>query len=123
MRLLIVEDEPRIASFLVKGLTRRGYRVDHVMTGAEALARTGDGHVYRLMLLDLGLPDMDGLEVLRVLREAGSALPVIVLTSQAADRAQGLALGADDFFVKPLPFGRLLERVRLRTELPRNLSA
>jgi two-component system, OmpR family, response regulator len=115
VRVLLVEDEARVASFLVKGLSSRGFRVDHVETGAEALARMGDGDAYRLVLLDLGLPDMDGLDVLRALRKSGLSVPVIVLTSHAAGRAKGLELGADDYFVKPLPFGRLLEGVQSAT--------
>jgi two-component system copper resistance phosphate regulon response regulator CusR len=115
MRVLIVEDEARIASFLVKGLSSCGYGVEHVDTGTEALARVRDGGAYGLVLLDLGLPDMDGLDVLRALRETGPALPVIVLTSHGADRAKGLELGADDYFVKPLPFGRLLAGVQSAT--------
>jgi DNA-binding response OmpR family regulator len=122
MRVLVVEDEPRIASFLVKGLRTRGYDADHVRTGAEAFARTREGDAYQLVLLDLGLPDMDGLEVLRRLRESGRSIPVIVLTSHAPDRAKGLALGADDYFVKPLPFARLIESVRRRAGLPGEAS-
>jgi DNA-binding response OmpR family regulator len=118
MRVLLVEDDARVASFLVKGLGSRGYRVEHVHTGAEALARVRARDAYGLVLLDLGLPDMDGLDVLRTLRESGLSVPVIVLTSDAADRARGLELGADDYFVKPLPFGRLLEGVRSRIGLP-----
>jgi two-component system, OmpR family, copper resistance phosphate regulon response regulator CusR len=112
MRVLIVEDEARIASFLVKGLGSRGYGVEHVDTGAEALERVRAGGAYGLVLLDLGLPDMEGLDVLRRLRERSRSLPVIVLTSHAADRERGLELGADDYLTKPLPFDRLLERVR-----------
>jgi DNA-binding response OmpR family regulator len=115
VRVLLVEDEARIASFLVKGLGSRGYRVEHVHTGAEALARVRAGDAYGLVLLDLGLPDMDGLDVLRAVRELRLSLPVIVLTSHGADRAEGLKLGADDYFVKPLPFGRLLEGVQSAT--------
>jgi DNA-binding response OmpR family regulator len=112
MRLLIVEDEVRIAAFLVKGLTACGYSVDHVETGLDALRRLDVDPRYDLLVLDLGLPDVDGLEVLRILREGGSKLRVIVLTARSADRDEGLRLGADDFLVKPLPFRDLLERVR-----------
>jgi DNA-binding response OmpR family regulator len=118
MTVLVVEDDARVASFLVRGLGSRGYRVEHVGTGAEALARVRAGPAYRLMLLDLGLPDIAGLDVLRTLRSSGLSIPVIVLTSSAVDRAEGLDLGADDYFVKPLPFARLLEGVRCRIGLP-----
>jgi len=111
MRVLVVEDEPRIAAFLVKGLTRGGYRVDHTGRGSVALERVAAGDC-DLLLLDLGLPDVDGLEVLRRLRGAGHTIPVIVLTARAADREAGLRLGADEFLVKPLPFTQLLDRVR-----------
>jgi len=113
MRLLLVEDEHRIAGFLIKGLTAGGYTVEHVDTGAEAIRRAGehpDG--YGGVLLDLGLPDMDGLEVLRTLRGWGRELPVIIYTARTAERAEGLALGASDFLTKPLPFRQVLASVR-----------
>jgi DNA-binding response OmpR family regulator len=112
MRLLIVEDDVRIAAFLVKGLTACGHGVAHVETGLDALRRLGVDPGYDLLLLDLGLPDLDGRDVLRRLRESGSTLPVIVLTARSADRDDGLRLGADDFLVKPLPFRDLVERVQ-----------
>lgn len=115
MRLLIVEDEARIAGFLVKGLTARGYEVEHVLTGAEALARAGAaaaGGGYELVLLDLGLPDMDGMEVVRLLRARGATVPVLIHTARGGEREAGLEAGADDVLVKPVPFGELLERVR-----------
>lgn len=115
MTLLIVEDEDRIASFLVKGLTRSGYSVEHVASGAAGIERLATG-TYDLVLLDLGLPDVDGLEVLRRVRSRGVTVPVIILTGRADDREEGLRLGADDFLVKPLPFARLLERVHAQTD-------
>jgi DNA-binding response OmpR family regulator len=111
MRVLIVEDEPRIASFLLKGLRSHGYSAEHASTGADALERVCSDAGYDLVLLDLGLPDIDGLEVLRDVRARGVTVPVIVLTARAGDREAGMRLGADDFLVKPLPFSRLLERV------------
>jgi DNA-binding response OmpR family regulator len=115
VRLLVVEDEPRIASFLVKGLSDRGYQVDVVTTGAEALVRGRDPGI-DLLILDLGLPDMDGLEVLRRLRSAGRQLPVIILTARAEVEGlvEGLTCGADDYLVKPFAFDELLARVRAR---------
>jgi DNA-binding response OmpR family regulator len=110
MRLLVVEDEPRIASFLIKGLTRRGYDVVHASDGATGLSLATGGGI-DLVLLDLGLPDIDGLDVLREVRERGHSLPVIVLTAREQDRAAGLRAGADRYLVKPVAFSRLLEHV------------
>jgi DNA-binding response OmpR family regulator len=117
MNVLIVEDEPRIADFLAKGLTRHGYDVQCAYTGSEALAWTGgedDGPAIDLIVLDLGLPDIDGLDVLRGLRANGSEVPVIVLTARTepSDRAEALRLGAVEYLTKPLPFPDLLGSVR-----------
>ena len=112
MKVLIVEDEPRIASFLVKGLTARGHGVEHVSTGGDGLALLRNDGDFDVVLLDLGLPDVDGLDVLRDIRARGLHTPVIILTARSADREAGLRLGADDFLVKPLPFARLLEHVQ-----------
>ena len=115
MRVLVVEDEARIASFLVRGLRAQGYAVEHVATGGEALRRAADPDL-GLMILDLGLPDIDGTEVLRRLRAAGSRLPILVLTArgEVGDRVEGLDLGADDYLVKPFAFDELLARIRAR---------
>ena len=115
MRLLVVEDEARIASFLVKGLSDQGYCVECVATGAAALERGRDPEL-DLLILDLGLPDMDGLEVLRELRKEGRWLPVIIVTArgEVEDRVEGLNLGADDYLTKPFAFDELLARVRAR---------
>jgi two-component system, OmpR family, copper resistance phosphate regulon response regulator CusR len=117
MNVLIVEDEPRIAAFLAKGLMRHGYDVQRAYTGSEALARTGgedDQPPVDLVVLDLGLPDIDGLDVLRGLRANGSEVPVIVLTARTepSDRAEALRLGAVEYLTKPLPFPDLLGSVR-----------
>jgi DNA-binding response OmpR family regulator len=114
MRLLLVEDEPRIASFLIKGFTKRGYSVEHAGTGAEGLTLLTSNGQFDVVLLDLGLPDVDGLDVLREIRERGLRTPVIILTARSADREAGLRLGADDFLVKPLAFSRLVEHVQAR---------
>ena len=114
MKVLIVEDEPRIAAFLVKGLERSGYGVEHVETGGDGLSRVRRDDDFDLVLLDLGLPDVDGLDVLRDIRARGLTIPVIILTARAGDREAGLELGADAFLVKPLPFARLLEHVQAR---------
>ena len=115
MKLLVVEDEARIAAFLEKGLTQRGYAVEWASTGAEAL-RLGVETDVALMILDLKLPDLDGLEVLASLRERGVMVPVLILSARAdvADRVRGLDLGADDYLAKPFAFEELLARVRAR---------
>jgi two-component system, OmpR family, copper resistance phosphate regulon response regulator CusR len=116
MTVLIVEDEPRIAGFLAKGLARQGYRVLVAHNGSDALERTGEeaDETIDLMVLDLGLPDIDGLDVLRTLRARGSEVPVIILTArtEASDRAEALRLGAVEYLTKPLPFPELLGSVR-----------
>jgi DNA-binding response OmpR family regulator len=113
--LLVVEDEARIASFLVKGLSGHGYAVDAVATGTEALTRARDPDV-DLVILDLGLADIDGLEVLGHLRGEGRKLPVIILTARGEldDLVGGLELGADDYLTKPFAFDELLARIRAR---------
>jgi DNA-binding response OmpR family regulator len=117
MKVLLVEDEPRIARFLIKGLRHHGYEVQHVETGADALkASASERHA--LVLLDLGLPDVDGLRVLEGVRRAGSAVPVIVLTAHATDRGRSFELGADEFLVKPVPLSRLIEQVDARVGRP-----
>ncbi len=115
MKVLVVEDEARIASFLIRGLRAQGYAVDHVATGEEALKSARDPEL-DLMILDLGLPDIDGTEVLRRLRDAGSRLPIVVLTARGdvTDRVEGLDLGADDYLTKPFAFDELLARIRAR---------
>ena len=115
MRVLVVEDEDRIAAFLDKGLTAHGYAVNRASTGAEALdeATTDDVDI---AILDLSLPDIDGLHVLDRWRDKGMSAPVIVLTArdQPDDRVRGLDLGADDYMPKPFDFDELLARIRAR---------
>ena len=109
MRLLVVEDEDAIAEPLVEGLEREGFEVERAATGREAL----DAAEPDLVLLDLRLPDMDGLEVCRRLRER-SRVPVIVVTARGeeVDRVVGLELGADDYVVKPYGLRELVARIR-----------
>jgi two-component system response regulator RegX3 len=109
MRLLVVEDDPTIAEPLRRGLVRQGFDVDLAGTGAQALA-AGECD---LVLLDLGLPDMDGRDVCRQLR-ARSGVPIIVVTARGdeIDRVILLELGADDYVVKPFGFRELLARIR-----------
>ncbi len=115
MKLLVVEDEARIAAFLEKGLTAHGYAVEWARNGAEAL-RLGAGPDVALVILDLKLPDLDGLEVLAGLRERGTTVPVVILSARGGvdDRVRGLELGADDYLAKPFAFEELLARVRAR---------
>ena len=113
--ILIAEDEPRISSFVEKGLRAAGFSTVVAPTGPAALdfAVTGD---FELMVLDVGLPGMDGFEVLRRLREGGSNLPVIILTARTSgeDTVAGLVGGANDYMPKPFRFDELLARIRLR---------
>jgi DNA-binding response OmpR family regulator len=113
VKLLIVEDEERVASFLEKGLRAHGYAVEWVQAGQDALRRLSDPGI-SLVILDLGLPDLDGLDVLDNLRQRGSAVPVLVLSARGriGDRVKGLNLGADDYLGKPFAFEELLARVR-----------
>jgi DNA-binding response OmpR family regulator len=115
MRVLVVEDEDRIASFLDKGLTAHGYAVHRASTGAEALDDSTTNDV-DIAILDLTLPDVDGLHVLSRWRDKGMSAPVIVLTARDRpdDRVRGLDLGADDYMPKPFDFDELLARVRAR---------
>jgi DNA-binding response OmpR family regulator len=114
-RVLIAEDEPRIASFLEKGLRAAGYVTTVVSNGVDA-ASYAHSDDFDLMILDLGLPGQDGLAVLAQLRARGDRMPVIVLTARDAvpDRVTGLDLGADDYLTKPFSFEELLARVRAR---------
>ena len=113
MKLLVVEDEERVASFLEKGLRAHGYAVEWVQTGQDAFGRLMRPGI-SLVILDLGLPDLDGLQVLESLRERGSAVPVLVLSARGRvdDRVKGLNNGADDYLGKPFAFEELLARVQ-----------
>ena len=115
MRLLLVEDEDRIASFVQKGLAAHGYTVERVATGREASSRA-PSREFDLLILDLGLPDADGLDVLRAWRDRGVQTPVLILSArgEVRDRVEGLELGADDYLTKPFAFDELLARVRAR---------
>lgn len=114
-RILIIEDEDRIASFIKSGLESHGYQVDVVNDGVEALhwAKYSSPD---LILLDIGLPGKSGIEILNELRGTGNNVPVIILTARdsVSDRVSGLELGANDYMSKPFAFEELLVRIRLR---------
>lgn len=113
MRILVVEDDKKIASFVVNGFKQNGFAVDHARDGEEALAllRTTP---YDAAVLDIMLPKMDGLAVLNEIRRAGIKTPVIVLSAKASvdDRVRGLQAGGDDYLTKPFAFSELLARVQ-----------
>jgi DNA-binding response OmpR family regulator len=121
--ILIAEDEERISSFLERGLTASGFTTETAVTGDEALrlARTGR---FDLVILDLGLPTMDGFEVLRELRREDQELPVVILTARenVRDTVAGFEGGADDYMTKPFRFQELLARVRVRLKSERNAA-
>ena len=112
MHVLVVEDDDAIAEPLVEGLSRQGFTVSRVATGAAALEADGA----QVVLLDLGLPDLDGYEVCRRLR-ARSDVPILVISARGdeVDRVVGLELGADDYLVKPFGFRELVARIRAVT--------
>lgn len=114
-RILIAEDEPRIASFVQKGLSANGFSVTVAGDGPSAYDYAATGE-FDLMVLDIGLPGMDGFAVLRKLRAANNPIAVIVLTARDSvqDTVSGLEGGADDYMPKPFRFEELLARVRLR---------
>jgi len=114
-RILIAEDEERISSFVDKGLRAAGFTTIVAASGEDALSFALSGSV-DLVLLDIGLPGIDGFEVLRRLREVDAALPVIMLTARTSvtDTVAGLGGGANDYVPKPFKFDELLARVRLR---------
>jgi two-component system, OmpR family, copper resistance phosphate regulon response regulator CusR len=123
-RILIAEDEPRIASFLDKGLRANGFSVTVVDDGEDAL-HMADSNDFDLLILDVGLPAMDGFAVLRELRRRGRRMPIIMLTARDSveDTVAGLEGGADDYVPKPFRFDELLARVRVRLRTERVAEA
>lgn len=113
MRILIVEDDGAVAFFVAKGLKQAGYAVDHAFDGETGLF-LGTTEPYDLAILDLMLPNVDGLTVLTKIRERGIAFPVLILSARNAveDRVKGLQSGSDDYLVKPFSFSELLARVQ-----------
>jgi two-component system copper resistance phosphate regulon response regulator CusR len=112
-RILVVEDEAKIANLLKRGLAEESYDVDLAADGAEGLG-LALGRAYDLLVLDIGLPELDGMEVCRQLRAKGRLTPVIFLTARDSvhDKVLGLDLGADDYLTKPFAFEELLARIR-----------
>ena len=113
MRVLVVEDDERLADSLARGLRGEGYAVDVAADGDQALVHARM-YEYDVLILDVMLPSLDGLGVCRALRESGSWCPVLMLTARdgVQDRIRGLDAGADDYLVKPFDFGELVARVR-----------
>ena len=113
MRVLVVEDETKMAALLKRGLEREGYAVDVAATGAEALW-AAEATRYDAVVLDVLLPETDGFEVCRRLRRSGAWMPVMLLTARDAvnDRVRGLDAGADDYLTKPFAFAELFARLR-----------
>ena len=122
--ILIIEDETRIAAFVAKGLKSAGFTSHATASGVEGATLAVHGG-FDLVVLDVGLPDIDGFEVLERIRGQGVAVPVILLTarSSVADRVAGLEGGADDYMPKPFSFEELLARIRLRLRTDTGQSA
>ncbi|MCE4558213.1 response regulator [Roseateles cellulosilyticus] len=123
MRLLVVEDDALIAAGVRDALLQADYQVDLLAAGRQVAAVLADG-VHDLLLLDLGLPDIDGLALVRQLREAGATLPILILTARDGlkDRVAGLHDGADDYLTKPFQLPELLARVHALLRRSRSAS-
>ena len=123
-RILVAEDEPRVAAFLEKGLRAAGFAVTVVDDGEDAYD-LADSEDFDLLLLDVGLPGRDGFAVLRELRSRGRVLPIIMLTARdgVQDTVAGLEGGADDYVAKPFRFDELLARIRVRLRADRSPEA
>jgi len=126
MRLLLVEDEPEIQSFLKESLIEAGYDVHTAEDGSAAIELASE-HVYQGLIVDLGLPDQDGIDLILQLRRAGVTSPVLILSARRSvdDRVKGLELGGDDYLTKPFAVAELLARMRnlLRRNSARNDDA
>lgn len=120
-RLLLVEDDPRISDFVSRGLRAEGYSVEVVATGREGLLLAQDGG-FNLIILDIGLPDINGQQIVERLRSDGKVMPILMLTARDAlnDKLLGLRAGADDYMTKPFSFDELVARIEAllrRTEM------
>jgi DNA-binding response OmpR family regulator len=124
MKILVVEDDRTVGQYVQRGLTEHQYHADLVGDGLEAL-RLISGGQYDLIVLDLRLPGMTGLEVLRTLRDRGNTTPILVLTAQDAvdTKVQALRAGADDYVTKPFAFEELLARVEAISRRPKQLTS
>src|SRR6185369_12691590 len=113
MRILLVEDEPRMANVIAKGLREQSYAVDVALDGVSGLYQSSIND-YDVIVLDVLLPERDGYEVCRELRQRGDSTPILMLTARAAvdDRLAGFDAGADDYLTKPFSFRELLARIR-----------
>jgi two-component system OmpR family response regulator len=113
MRILVIEDDPKIASFIVNGLKQSGFAVDHCSDGEDGLARA-QAISYDVAVVDIMLPKLDGLSVIRELRTKNVRTPVLILSAKATvdDRVRGLQSGGDDYLTKPFAFSELLARVQ-----------
>src|SRR5271169_398650 len=127
MRLLLVEDEPEIQDFLKQPLANAGYEVDTAKDGRTAI-QLASGKKYDVLIIDLGLPDQDGIDLILQLRRSGFSSPVLILSARRSvdDRVKGLEQGGDDYLTKPFALAELLARLRnllRRTSVPQNESA
>ena len=115
MKILLVEDQSKVASFVIKGLQENSYAVDHAQTGKEAVSLQAL-YEYDLIILDLNLPDTSGVKLCTVWRQQGLDTPIIMLTARSHinDKVEGLDAGADDYICKPFDFGELLARIRVQ---------
>jgi two-component system, OmpR family, response regulator QseB len=122
-QILIAEDEPRIASFIEKGLKSHGF-ITTVANDAQKALSLGLSGMFELLILDLGLPGKDGLEILKDLRGQGATLPILILTARddLQDKVSGLEAGADDYMTKPFRFEELLARIRVRLRVVNQIS-
>jgi len=113
MRILVVEDDPKIASFVVNGLKQSGFAVDHSADGAEGYFKA-QSISYDAAIVDLMLPKLDGLKLIQQLRAKGVHMPVLILSAKASvdDRVRGLQAGGDDYLTKPFAFSELLARIQ-----------
>ena len=113
VRVLVIEDEPKVAEAIREGLERNGYATTAATTGEEGFFLLGTER-FDLLVLDLQLPGRDGIEILEAIRKKGEQIPVVILTARdtVADRVAGLESGADDYLVKPFAFAELLARIR-----------
>jgi len=113
VRVLLVEDDTRIASFILKGLREHSYAVDHAVDGEEALFQA-EINPYDILILDVNIPLVSGFGVCRQIRQSGGKMPILMLTARDAveDRVTGLDCGADDYLIKPFDFKELLARLR-----------